>query len=154
MPRTALHLPSGRCQGGSLLIEVLVAILIFAIAFLGMLAMQANAIKFSADANYRAEATFLSNQLIGLLSVADPATLNHYQHLPGGDDCLWTGADSTSPLVQGWLNEVTASLPGAAGIGQQIKINSANQVVDITLCWEVPGSGLHRHQVTTQLQAL
>ena len=53
-----------------MLLEALVAILIFSIGILAMVAMQAVAIKQTGDANYRTRATLLANRLIGQMWVS------------------------------------------------------------------------------------
>jgi type IV pilus assembly protein PilV len=136
---------------GSFMIEALVAMVIFTLAFLGMLAMQANALRFSADATYRAEATLLANQFIGLLNVEDPANLASFQHNPAGPSCAPVAADSSATLTTGWLSDVSEKLPGATAARQKIKIDSTTGVVEIALCWVPPAGGLHSHLVTTQL---
>ena len=49
-------------QRGVVLLEALIAILIFSIGILGLVALQANMIKATGDANYRTQATFVAQQ--------------------------------------------------------------------------------------------
>ena len=49
-------------QTGSVLLEALIAILIFSIGILGIVALQGNMIKATGEANYRAQATFVAQQ--------------------------------------------------------------------------------------------
>jgi len=140
-------------QSGVMLLEALIAILIFSIGILGLVGLQANAINLSTDAKYRADAALLANQLIGRLSVADPAAVGTYSHRPSGSTvCAPTGRVGTSPVVTAWLTEVNASLPNADSTKQQVIVDKTNNVVNITICWQAPHSSQHRHTVTTQMQ--
>lgn len=58
-------------QNGSMLIEVLIAMLIFSMGILGLVGLQASAVKASTDAKYRSEAGMLANELIGRMWVSD-----------------------------------------------------------------------------------
>lgn len=147
------RLPPSRQQGFSLL-EGLIAITIFSIGLLGIVSLQANAIKLSTDSKYRADAAFLANQLIGQLTVADPAQLANYAHRSSGAACNPSGASSTQPAVTGWLTQVTQTLPNAPASKQQVWVDPLNNnVVAVTICWQAPQeTAPHSHTVTTQLQ--
>ncbi|MBT9495136.1 MAG: type IV pilus modification protein PilV [Paucibacter sp.] len=90
---------------GFMLLEVLIALLIFALGVLGLVGLQANAVKQSGQAKYRADATLLANELIGQMWVADrsPAALSTNFSSAGG------GA-----AYNAWKARVTTALPGAA----------------------------------------
>ena len=57
--------PSG--QRGVVLIEVMVAILVFSVGVLAIVGLQATMIKSTADAKYRADATYIAQSRIGHL---------------------------------------------------------------------------------------
>ena len=61
-------------QSGVILIEALVAILIFSVGILALVGLQATAIKQSTDARYRTEAAALANELIAEMWVSDRTT--------------------------------------------------------------------------------
>ena len=69
-------------QRGVMLIEALIGILIFSIGILALLGMQAVAMSATIDAKYRSEASFLANEVIGVMW-ADPAIVRFY------DSGLW-----------------------------------------------------------------
>ena len=52
-------------QQGSALLEALIAVVLFSIGILGVVAMQATAAKFVADARFRIEASLLSDEIMG-----------------------------------------------------------------------------------------
>lgn len=58
-------------QSGVMLIEAMLAILIFSIGVLGIIGLQAAAAKASVDAKYRSEASLLANEIIGRMWATD-----------------------------------------------------------------------------------
>jgi type IV pilus assembly protein PilV len=125
-------------QSGFTLIEVVVAILVFSFGILGAVSLQAAAIKMATDAQQRTEATFLADQLLARMLIADPATATDFAHHPSGTTtCAPTGAASTHPVVTEWLAEVTATFPRVSAGDQQIIVSGtpANEVT-VKLCWK------------------
>jgi type IV pilus assembly protein PilV len=78
---TALH-----SQQGVVIIEAMIAILIFSIGVLGIIGMQANMVKNTTDSKYRADAGYIAQQTIGTMwADIDPvANLDNYV-ITGGD---------------------------------------------------------------------
>ena len=147
------HSASRSHQRGSMLLEGLIAILLFSLGILALMGLQAFAISTTADAKYRAEAAFLANQIIGQMWVADPATLAGYANYAttGAGNCTFTGAASANGDVTQWLGTVTGSLPGATAALQQIKIGAGN-LVTVTVCWKGPQETIpHKHVAVTQI---
>lgn len=142
----------GRKQSGLMLLETLVAILIFSFGILGLVSMQANAISLNTDAKHRADAALLANQLIGRLAVSSPASAAGFAHRSSGTACSPSGSDSSDAAVTDWLAEVNATLPGADSAKQQITVDTSNNVVVIALCWKPTNGIQHKHIVTTQMQ--
>jgi type IV pilus assembly protein PilV len=64
-------------QQGVVLLESLIAILIFSLGILGLVGLQAATIKGTAEAKYRAQASYVAQQRIGALWV-DQANLADY----------------------------------------------------------------------------
>jgi type IV pilus assembly protein PilV len=123
-------------QSGFTLIEVMVAVLIFSFGILGLVGMQASAIKMSTDAQQRAEATFLADQLLARMLISDPASVADFNHNPVGTTaCAPTAAPSTHAVVTEWLTEVTTTFPRASAAEQQIIISGSNDVI-VRLCWK------------------
>ena len=144
-----------RRQSGFTLIEVMVSILIFAFGILGLVGLQASAIRFSTDAQQRAEATFLADQLLARMLIADPATAATFGHMPSGTTaCAPTGAASTNAVVTEWLSEVAAAFPLATADVQQIIVSGtpANDVT-VRLCWQNGTNGTpHTLEVSNRVQ--
>jgi type IV pilus assembly protein PilV len=158
-------------QGGFMIIEALIAILIFSLGILGMIAMGGTAIGAQSDARYRTDASRLAENLasriaIGVTRTADAKdladSLLKYAHHPDGTQCgEFTGDDGDS-LVTAWAAEaktVGPGLPGLPGVtakSTQVKIDNTvtgfNRV-EITVCWRDPttaaSAAMRRHTLVT-----
>ena len=76
MKMTSLRTHRGAArQRGSFLLEALISVLIVAFGVLGLIGLQARAIQNVDDAQYRGEAAYLANALIGQMWVSNQATL-------------------------------------------------------------------------------
>ena len=159
-------------QGGFFLIEALVALVIFSLGILGMVAIGGLSLNAQNDAMFRTDAAALADELASniVLDVnrASNATfvagLGAYQHRPLGADCAWGGAPTADPVAQAWLNRVTTQgpglpgLPGATAANQQILVNNAAGGlgrVQITICWRGPADiAMRRHTLVTYVNGL
>ncbi len=141
--------PVKRSQGGIILIEALIAILIFSMGILAIIGLQAQSVRNSSEAKYRADASFLVNQIIGRLW-ADRSNIATYSHLPTGTVCTPSGSASANTNVTQWLAGVDAVLPDAGSARQSIAVDTANNTVTVRLCW-VSRSGQHNVSITTQI---
>lgn len=144
-------------QGGSFLLEALIAFLIFAFGVLGLVALQASSIAANVDIQYRVEANQFAQKMLSTIqgsvsrssAVAFQASLVAFDQNPTGDQCTFSGGDSADPQVIAWLaelqNAVTTRLPSADG---QIRVvwGTPNQV-RIVVCWLQPGLPVPRRHV-------
>lgn len=131
---------SSKRQHGSALLEALIAILIFSMGIIALMGLQAVSIKNSIDAHYRAEAAYLTNQIISQMWV-DRSNLDAYAHNPDGAACAPDAAASALANVTDWLAQTAAALPGATDAKQQITVTTplANtRQVTVTVCWQGP----------------
>lgn len=143
-------------QRGFSLVEVLVAIVVFSLGVLGLMKLQTTAVRMSTDARQRAEATFLADQLLARMLIADPSTAAGFTHKPDGSvPCAPTGAASTHAVVADWLTQVTATLPRAVAAEQQVIVSSTGAATDVTvrLCWKnAEADTPHRYEITNRVQ--
>lgn len=137
-----------RSQRGVMLIEALIAILIFSVGILGIVGLQATAVKQSTDARYRAEAAQLVEQLVGEMWTSDRTTTN-----------LQTQFNTGGVAYTTWYNQVAALLPGvsnSADSDTKPMVNvDGDGIVTINIFWRQPGDDAsgspHRYDVQTQI---
>jgi len=128
-----------RSQSGSALLEALFAILIFSMGILGLVGLQASAVKQSTDAKYRAEASLLANELLGQMWTTDRVVTS-----------LQTNFTTGGTPFNNWGNRVRATLPGITSSANQPTVTvSADGVVTITVMWQLPGETSAHNFVTT-----
>ncbi len=145
--------PRPRRPRGFTLIEVLVSLLVFAFGVIGLLGLQGTAIRFSTDAQQRADATFLADQLLGRMLISDPATIATFAHHDTGNaKCAPTGAASTNAVLIEWLGEVSTLLPKATETLQQVAVNAGTGQVTVKLCWQNGDGTAHELAVSNQVQ--
>src|SRR5690606_1572707 len=129
-------------QEGMVLLEGLLAILIFSLGILGMIGMQAVTVKQVGDARYRSEASLLADELIGRMRVSarEPAQLQ----------AAFSTGQSGYAL---WREQVAAVLPGLAANPPTVVVD-ADGLVTITLFWLAPNEAAdaarHRHIAIAQ----
>ena len=125
---TLMNTHKPRQQEGAILLEGLIAILLFSMGILAIVGLQATAIKTVADSQYRLQASFLANRLVAQMW-ANTANISSYE-VPGGAD-----ADA-------WLQEVNNSLPGTEKNEPKVEITgdaTAGYEVTVSLNWQAPG---------------
>lgn len=126
-----------RPSRGFTLVEVLVSVVIFSLGVLGLVRLQATAVKMSTDARQRSEATFLADQLLARMLISDPASAAAFNHRPDGTTpCAPTGANSADAQVTAWLAQVAATFPRVSADEQQIIVTGTPpREVTVRLCW-------------------
>ena len=130
-----------RAQRGIVLIDAMVAIVIFSIGVLGMVELQAAAIKLSSDAKYRSDAAMATEQVIAQMWASDPAALSARFKSPEG------------AAYKAWKDTVTAvtaqsGLPGASAKPPTIEV-TADNIVTVTVYWQAPGDAAYHQYVST-----
>lgn len=130
-----MALPSG--EGGFSLLEVLISVLLFSVGLLALIGMQAVVVGNTMDAEYRLQASYQANRIIGRMWV-DRVNLATYD----------TDGETGNDFLDDWLVDVAASLPGASGANAPtIQVNGAQ--VDVVIRWRRPGDGEVRTLATT-----
>jgi type IV pilus assembly protein PilV len=174
MTGTQMRTAAGRCrQRGVFLIEALIAILIFSIGILSLVAIQTAAMTAQNDAQFRVEAANFADQMMSQiwLNVArnsgtvDTASLGAFKYqTTTASTCTYspTASDPTThALVTAWVNSI-----GHAGTGlpgpiskinslpmQQILVDTtvaAYNKVTVTVCWQSPlDASPHHHTLVS-----
>ena len=158
-------------QNGSVILEAMIAILVFSIGILSLVGMQATAISTVADSKYRSTAGFLADQMVGAIwanrEVAN--TSNSITAIPDTGFCTplpcgGTATPNATALAAAWVTNVQTALPQptAGPIAPTVIICNAVSlpacpVVDvtrvvITVRWQAPKDPTpHHHTVLTYI---
>ena len=105
--------PLKSAQEGVVLLEAMIAILIFSVGVLAIVGLQGAMLRNTSDSKYRADASYIAQQRIGVMW-ADPGNLVNYLEantdisslLPSGRRTV------TQPVVGQFVVTVTWQLPG------------------------------------------
>jgi type IV pilus assembly protein PilV len=130
-------------QRGSVMLEGLIAILVFSFGVLALVALLGVSVKDSSNAKHRTDASLLANQIIGRMWASDKtnAALVAGFANPAGAEYL------------AWKTKVINTLPGAdlAANLPTIAIDADNQVT-VTVRWQLPGaSSAHNYVAITRI---
>jgi type IV pilus assembly protein PilV len=112
-------------QQGVVLLEALVAILIFSMGVLALVGLQAAMIKNTSDAKYRSEASFIAQQRIGM---------------------MWSDPDNVATYLEG-NTDISALLP--SGTRTVTEPTPGQFVVIVT--WQQPGQPQHNFTTTATI---
>lgn len=141
-------------QAGIMLLEGLIAILVFSLGILALVGMQGVAVKQVTDAKYRSDASLLASQLIGTMWVSNrtPAALKANFDTTNGE----------STELTNWKVAVAATLPGITDDANQptVDVTSLGTVNDgtvtMTIFWRTPGddasSPIHKYVTVAQIR--
>ncbi|MGA9422631.1 MAG: type IV pilus modification protein PilV [Rhodanobacteraceae bacterium] len=128
------HMKSPRMNGcrkrGFTLLEVLIALLIFSFGMLGLAALQSFSVKANQSANYRSQATALTNTMLDNIRANRDYIQSYYSSdYAAGDDCTTSdppdGATQAEFDVNNWRYQVSCELPAGEAAIAPI---SANEV--------------------------
>jgi type IV pilus assembly protein PilV len=126
-----------KSQQGVMLLEALVAILIFTLGVIAVMGMQAVSIQQVSQAKYRIDASYLADQIIGKMWVdqAIPANLAGY-------------ASAGGPGRATWDTLVADSLPSGVGVITVVNnIPGPGVVATVTVQWRQPSETITRKYV-------
>lgn len=143
-------------QAGASLMEALVAILIFSIGIIAMMALQAVSIKNSIDAKYRADAAYMANQIIAEMWIDRPNIDSYANYATSVTPaCTPGGSASTYAKAIAWVSGVAGTLPGATANKQSIVVTTpvaGIKQVSVMVCWKSPQeTDTHNFLVTAQI---
>ncbi|MDN3921116.1 type IV pilus modification PilV family protein [Roseateles violae] len=133
------RLPRLGGQSGIALIEVLIAVLIFAFGVLGLVGLQASMTQAQTGSKFRADAAVLAADLFGLVQTDNFANLGSYTTAgcPGYARC----AD--------WLRKVAANLPGGQAT---LTTTAASGTVALVISWQQGGQERNSYSSSIQWQ--
>jgi len=120
------HIQTRSKQAGVMLLEALIAILIFSMGILAIVGMQATAIQDMGEAKYRSEAAFLADQVLAE-AWGNASSLASY---------AYAGSGAVPAQVAPWVSTVQARLPGAVTFPPIIAVVPATNQVTVTVRWQ------------------
>jgi type IV pilus assembly protein PilV len=120
---------------GFMLLEALVALLIFAFGVLGLVGLQAAMTKAQSTAKYRADAAFLAQQVLGTMW-SDAPNLANYA----------TANCTGYARCNSWVSKVAGTLPGGAAT-----VTLAANDVTVAITWTQPNEGTHTYTTRTTI---
>jgi len=136
-PATRRARPRPGDSRGVVLIEVLVALLLFMLGVLGMVGLQGSMTRAQTDSKVRADAAYLASELIGRMW-SDLTNVATYD----GSGC------ATQVRCKEWQDKVASGLP--RGIGA-VTVDATTGDVSVTITWTMPGGEAHQYVTQTTI---
>jgi len=117
-------------QQGAVLIEAMIALLIFSLGVLALAGLQAAMLKSTDDAKYRAEATFIAQEKLGE---------------------IWADTDN-----HGALADYATPAPEPVNLpnGERSVVIDGSQVVTVTVTWQLPGQDQHNYVAQARVEGV
>jgi type IV pilus assembly protein PilV len=148
--RRAAGIRARRAQtAGFAMIEVLVAVLLFAIGILGLVGLQATMTQTQTESKVRADAANLVDELATVMwgELGNQATLANLA-------AFSTGGCASNAACNAWLTKLGKTLPG--GTLADLTFSNATETSDVdygsvtvTLKWSLPNGSAHPQYVST-----
>jgi type IV pilus assembly protein PilV len=129
------HRAFPRRLGGVALIEILVAILLFALGVLALVGLQGSLTRAQTAAKVRTDAAALASEVIGQMW-GDLANLSAYS----GTSC------ASHARCKEWQNKVATALPSGAST-----ITVTGGDVQVNLRWAMPNGKSHQYTTNTSI---
>lgn len=144
-------------QRGFMMVEALVAILVFSLGILGVVGMQARSVQMMSEATLRAQAAQHASELIAEMWTVDPSALG----------TLFSSNPAGARYTQ-WRSRVdsgSTALPGAASLPPEVTVatvqvaypptlafgNQTATTVTVTVRWQSPGAAAASSYTTTAM---
>ena len=124
-----------RAQSGAFLLEALVGVLIFAFGILGLVGLQAQAIRNTNDLQYRGEAIQIANAAMGRMWTMDRTQLKtSYEGDKGTGGEGYTALAEAAERLPG--NNLDANKPT---VTVEAGPTATSSLVTVTVRWQLPG---------------
>ena len=122
---------SFKLQQGVVLLESMIAFLIFSMGILALVGLQAAMVKNTSDAKYRSEATFVAQQKMGE---------------------IWTNSKNFAGGLADYagVEDISAQLPA----GTRTVAVSPERVVTVTVTWQLPGEAQHNYTTNARIEGI
>ena len=123
--KSNIHISSSATQQGVVILESLIAILIFSMGILALVGLQAAMIKSTSDSKYRAEASFIAQQRLGT---------------------MWVDSANLADYVEA-ATDISALLPNGT---RTVAVPAAGEV-SVTVTWQLPGEVVHNFTTNARI---
>jgi type IV pilus assembly protein PilV len=130
-----------KSQQGVMLLEAMVAILIFSIGIVAVMGMQAASIAQVTQAKFRTDASYLANQIIGKMWVDMP-------NVPSYTSAGYSGRSAWDTVVANTLPNGAATITVA---GTAVPATGGGATVTVTITWKLPEETVSHQYVTSTL---
>lgn len=118
-------------QSGVLMLEVLLAMLIFAFGLLAVLSLQGASIREIGESRYRMDAAILADQLVGQMWADDRTNATLAANYDSANN-------PAAPGYAPWALQVSQLLPNAVGPNAPTVTVDAANLVTINIFWQAP----------------
>lgn len=132
---------SSKKQRGAAMLEALVSVLILSLGVLSLVGLQGAMVRESTNAEYRAQASFLANRLVGQMWV-DMTHMADYAIADGS-------CTSSNESCEGWLDDVQNQMPNGSAT---VAIDASNNVT-VTINWSLPGRDANQYTMTATINS-
>ncbi|MEW5790161.1 MAG: type IV pilus modification protein PilV [Pseudomonadota bacterium] len=132
-------------QSGFSLIEVMIAMAIFAFGLLALAALQVAALRATTDSQYITQANLLANEMVGMMWGTPTATALSAYHKLDTQANLPSSPSIVAANASAWREDILRQLPQGRG---QIAVNGTQ--VTVTVSWQ-SRTGQRSHALTTQI---
>ena len=159
-----------RHERGVVLIEVMMAALLFLLGLVGLMSVAGVTVSTQSDTQLRTEAIQHVSRILDTISLnvdrtsdaALVASLATFSHKATGTNCNFSGADATHPSVAPLVAQITdgaiippatvadpkTRLPGSTANMQQITVDAANSnQVTVRVCWRSSNDPVARQHI-------
>lgn len=127
----------GSGQRGIVMIEAMVAVLLFTIGVLALVGLQSAMTRNQTEAKLRGDASYLANEIVGTMW-GDAANVANYA----------TASCAGYARCNDWKSKVERSMPGGA-VTITLGSGAAAGSVTVTINWTTPGDGPHNYTTST-----
>jgi type IV pilus assembly protein PilV len=150
-------------EQGVMLVEALIAILIFSIGILAVVGMQSVALKNATESKNRSEAAFLAQELMAQMWIDQNIAAGINTSNVKAANYGYPGTGTVPPRLTDWVNRVNQKLPGSSlpgGVMPKVTITNettSGATVKIEIFWRLPeeaslGLPPHSHTVMASIQ--
>lgn len=135
--RACIRYIKGEGQRGIVMIEAMVAVLLFTIGVLALVGLQSAMTRNQTDAKLRGDASYLANEIVGTMW-GDAANISSYA----------TANCAAYARCNDWKGKVERLMPNGS-VTVTLGSGASAGAVTVTINWTTPGEGAHNYTMST-----